>query len=65
MTLSVDRAARGTVRATLTFVARSDEPLYNFYVEPPSDRPPSNELYEEHEIAISDLRAIPGGARFD
>jgi hypothetical protein len=53
------------IRATLNYVARSDEPLYNFYAEPPADRPPSNEVYEPCDVLIRDMRVLDGGARLD
>ena len=45
------------VTATLNYTARSDEPLYNFYlVDPPAGRAASNERPEPHEIVIRSLR---------
>ena len=49
----------GLVRATLNYVVRSNEPLYNYYhVEPPLGRTASNEVMDSHEVAISDMRDL-------
>lgn len=45
------------VRATVNYVAPTDEPLYNYYfVPPPPGRSSSSEVAEPHEVAIHDLR---------
>lgn len=45
------------VEATLNYIARSDEPLYNYYlVDPPEGRPASNEVREPHRVTITSLR---------
>jgi len=46
-----------TVKATLTYIAPSTEPLYNYYLmEPPDGRKPSNEVPDPREVTIRDLR---------
>lgn len=52
--------AENDVHATLTYVARTHEPLYNFFAEPPADGPPTNEVYEPQEVTIGSMRCIPG-----
>jgi len=43
--------------ATLTYVARSNEPFYNYYlVDPPAGRAPSNEVPEPHDVSIRSAR---------
>lgn len=53
------------VRAELTYTARTIEPLYNHYAEPPVDRPLSNEIPETHVFTISNLRDLPEPATLD
>lgn len=54
------------VRATLRYVVPSDEPLYNYFsVEPPAGIAASNEVFEGHEVSISNLRDLESGARLD
>ncbi len=46
-----------TVKATLTYIAPSTEPLYNYYLmEPPQGRKASNEVPDPREVTILNLR---------
>lgn len=53
-------APKGRVRqvtASLNYVARTDEPLYNYYlVEPPAGKAASNEVKDAHEVLITSMR---------
>lgn len=54
------KASARQVTASLNYVARTDEPLYNYYlVEPPAGKAASNEVQEPHEVLISSMRDGP------
>jgi hypothetical protein len=54
-------AAQATARhvtATVNYIARKNETLYNYYsVEPPLGQPASNEVWEPHEVQVSSMRS--------
>ena len=46
-----------TANATLTYIAPSDEPLYNYYLmDPPPGRSASNEVPDPHDVIIRNMR---------
>lgn len=52
--------------ATISYIARRDEPLYNYYLtEPPSGIPASNEELEPHDVVITNLRDLAEPPRLD
>lgn len=54
------------IDATVSYLARSEEPLYNYYfMEPPPGKLPSNEVREPHRISITDMRDLPAAPSLD
>src|SRR5690349_10880967 len=56
-TRKMDARTRQTVKSTVNYIQRLDEPLYTYrMVDPPEGKPATNEVYDPRPVEITSVR---------